>query len=227
MSPFDQQVAAIADGVLSGTQIAERLGCTVARVKKALARNPHIPRRRVGPPPGERNPSWRGGRIVDLDGYVLLSTRPTRILEHRSVMERKLGRLLLPGEVVDHVDGITIHNDPTNLRVFASNSEHLASTIAYKAKQISQTGKRNVKAQKKNLVGRVLEPVDTYRLRKERGDVRLHAILRAALELGIRHPCLLGTTHWLEQSGIDPTSRPSLERAWADLMRRYDEDLAR
>jgi hypothetical protein len=198
MSPFDQQVAAIADGVLSGTQIAERLGCTVARVKKALARNPHIPRRRVGPPPGERNPSWRGGRIVDLDGYVLLSTRPTRILEHRSVMERKLGRLLLPGEVVDHVDGITIHNDPTNL-----------------------------KAQKKNLVGRVLEPVDTYRLRKERGDVRLHAILRAALELGIRHPCLLGTTHWLEQSGIDPTSRPSLERAWADLMRRYDEDLAR
>lgn len=226
MSPFDQQVAAIADGILSRTQIAEQLGCTEARVKKALARNPHIPRRRVGPPPGERNPAWVGGRMVDLDGYVLLATKPTRISEHRVVMERELGRPLLPGEVVAHIDGITIHNAPANLRLFATNGEHLRATISDREKQVSQAGKRNIRAQKKNLVGTVLAPVDTYRLRKERGDVRRLAILRAALELGTAHPCLLGTTHWLEQSGIDPTSRPSLERALADLKCRYDADLA-
>lgn len=227
MSPFDEQVAAIADGVLSRTQIAERLGCTAARVKKALERNPHIPRRPVGPPPGERNASWVGGRMVDLDGYVLLQTRPTRVLEHRVVMERKLGRSLLPGEVVDHIDGITIHNDPSNLRLFSSNGDHLAATIVGKKKQISRSGRRNISAQKTGLVGQVFEFVDTYRLRKERGDVRLLAILRGALELGIEHPALSGTRHWLTQSGIDPLSRPSLERALDDLRSRYDADLAR
>ena len=224
MSPFDQQVAAIADGFLSRTQIAEQLGCTAARVKKALARNPHIPRRPVGPPPGKRNPAWIGGRMVDLDGYVLLSTKPTRVSEHRVVMEQKLGRLLLPGEVVDHIDGITIHNDPTNLRLFASNGEHLASTSTG-SRAWSVLGRQNIGRRTDR--GIEIQRVDTYRLRKERGDVRLHAILRAALELGTEHPCLLGTTHWLEQSGIDPTSRPSLERAWGDLMRRFDEDLTR
>jgi hypothetical protein len=40
-------------------------------------------------------------------------------------MHQKLGRVLLPGEVVDHIDGNKTNNDPSNLQLFASNAEHL------------------------------------------------------------------------------------------------------
>jgi hypothetical protein len=46
-------------------------------------------------------------------------------MEHIVVMERKLGRSLLPGEVVHHDDDNPQNNDPANLMVFPSNSEHL------------------------------------------------------------------------------------------------------
>jgi hypothetical protein len=222
MSPFDQQVAALSDGVLTRAQIAERLGSTPSRVKKALARHPHLPRPSVGPPTGARNPAWRGGRQVDQDGYVVLQRLPTRQLEHRLVMEKALGRPLRPEEVVDHIDGITIHNDPANLRLFSSNGEHLQAT-ATGVRKWSAAGRRNIGTRTDR--GRVCEPVDIYRRRKARGDVRLRALLRAALELGIEHPCLSGNLHWLTQNGIDPTSRPSLERAWAELEHRYAADL--
>lgn len=203
-------------------EIASKLDCSyryTGRVLKAAGIE-------LGYARGEHNPAWRGGRKVDLDGYVLLETSPRRRLEHRQVMAETLGRPLLPEEVVDHIDGITIHNAPSNLRVFASNGEHLKATLTGIPKAISLSGSSNIRAQKKSLVGTSLAPVDTYRLRKERGDVRLRAILRAALELGIAHPCLSGTLHWLEQAGIDPASRSSLRRGWRDLCERWERDLA-
>lgn len=44
--------------------------------------------------------------------------------EHRTVAEQKLGRALLPGEVVHHIDEVKRNNDPANLEVFASQAEH-------------------------------------------------------------------------------------------------------
>lgn len=43
---------------------------------------------------------------------------------HRVVAEEKLGRPLEPGEVVHHKDGNKRNNDPDNLEIFPSQSEH-------------------------------------------------------------------------------------------------------
>lgn len=44
--------------------------------------------------------------------------------EHRTVAAEKLGRPLRKGEVVHHIDRNPRNNDPDNLRVFSSQSEH-------------------------------------------------------------------------------------------------------
>ncbi|MBQ1361514.1 MAG: HNH endonuclease, partial [Oscillospiraceae bacterium] len=55
---------------------------------------------------------------------------------HRIVAEQILGRALLPGEVVHHIDGNKRNNDPANLMVFASQSEHAAWHMAHRSGEV-------------------------------------------------------------------------------------------
>lgn len=52
---------------------------------------------------------------------------------HRAIAELLIGRPLEPGEVVHHRDGNKLNNDPTNLEVLPSQSQH--ASIHFKGKQ--------------------------------------------------------------------------------------------
>lgn len=80
---------------------------------------------------GALNPSWKGGTYLS-GGYrfILASGHPYAnrngyVREHRLVMERVLGRYLLPIEVVHHENGDRLDNRACNLLLCCSQSEHL------------------------------------------------------------------------------------------------------
>ena len=58
------------------------------------------------------------------NGNGVTYTKLYGVHEHRLVAEKKIGRKLLPGEVVHHIDGNKRNNNPDNLIVFPSQSAH-------------------------------------------------------------------------------------------------------
>ena len=136
---------------LTISEIAERIGKTPKAVQKIFRRY-NFPRlHNIAPPRQEERLGWKGGmKIVKGYEYQRTPDHPHAskhgryVAVHRLVMEKKLGRYLLPTEVVDHIDGNTRNNHPDNLRVFASNADHLRVTLVGRCPKWSEDGKRRI-----------------------------------------------------------------------------------
>lgn len=232
MNENTQKIIDLSDGVRSSTKIAEIVGLAPRYVRKVMLRY-DLPRCGEGAQPGKGNHQYKSGRRIDFDGYVLVPApkdhpyarkrtgRDSKLMyEHRFVLEQTLGRYLLPEEVVDHIDGLTLHNSPENLRLFPSNAEHLTETRAGIAPKISEAGRRNIGL--RTDLRQEISRVDMHAVRRARGDVRLRQILLAALSLGTSSPFLLGSCHHTKKAGADLSSRSTTERALVDLYARWE-----
>lgn len=89
---------------------------------------------------GVESPSWRGGKYKRKgDGYIFIRTNSTGYtLEHRLVMEKKLGRQLKSWEIVHHLNGIRDDNRETNLCVVTRKTHDLRSYTKQLQKRIQK-----------------------------------------------------------------------------------------
>jgi hypothetical protein len=106
---------------------------------------------RIDEQSGNGNPSWKGGRIFDAEGYVLVKMRkhPNAnslgyVREHRLVMEEYIGRYLKRNEVVHHRNKKRADNRIENLRLFSGNGKHLKHELTGKKKKMTKEGRKRI-----------------------------------------------------------------------------------
>jgi hypothetical protein len=135
-----------ADGLYSH-EIAEKLGTTPKAIQKIFRAYGFPSLQNFHPPREHERVGWKGG-VKEVKGYLYkrspghpqASKHGNYVAVHRLVLEAKLGRYLLPTEVVDHIDGDPKNNHPDNLRAFSSNAEHLRETLTGKFPDWSSEG---------------------------------------------------------------------------------------
>lgn len=75
---------------------------------------------------GKGSPTWKGGKIKHKKGYVLKMAKDHPrsksnngyVFEHILVMEKKLGRYLVKGENIHHINGVKDDNRIKNLELW-------------------------------------------------------------------------------------------------------------
>ena len=124
---------------LSAQQVAKACNCNIGTILKWLGKF-NIPKRGRAEATklwfkrndssirGANHPRWKGGRKMS-GGYVQIY-KPEHpfatnryVMEHRIVMERKIGRTLHSWETVHHINGVKNDNRIRNLKLLP-RSEH-------------------------------------------------------------------------------------------------------
>jgi len=155
----------------TSAEIADVLDVNPETVRKfARCRNIQIRREEMS---GVNHPCWKDGTTKDRSGYLLCRVpvdgpygyliraiqrrgkagqdRAGYAPVHRIVMHNTLGRQLTKGEVVDHIDGNILNNDPSNLRLFASNADHLRETLKGRIPVWTEEGKKRMTGRPKRI----------------------------------------------------------------------------
>lgn len=136
---------------MSMTAIAKMWGCSPISIGRLVKRY-GIPARKTGPLPGHEHPEWKGG-IRMCKGYVYrycpdhphATKHGKAVAEHRLVMEKHLGRYLLPSEVVHHINGDPLDNRIENLELHENNAAHLRSSLKGKCPKWTKQGLANIR----------------------------------------------------------------------------------
>jgi len=97
---------------------------------------------------GSEHPAWKGGVVVDKQGYLReyapdhpRANMGRYVKQHHLVMERHLGRLLLPGESVHHANGNKQDNRIENLELWATSQpsgQRVADLLAWAREVIAR-----------------------------------------------------------------------------------------
>lgn len=132
------------DGELDRMRELHAAGMGQMRISLALGRSQSFvsrAMRRFGIAPkeerGAKHGHWKGGRymtqgywramVTSADSLACMANQNGYVLEHRLVMARKLGRPLLKGETVHHIDGVRSNNAPENLQLRqGKHGKHIA-----------------------------------------------------------------------------------------------------
>lgn len=127
-------------------KIAEKYDCGVRCIRRSLRRTCTSTEGRSSMP-GNRNPAWKGGRIQEKGGYILLHmpNNPMAdshgyVREHRFVISQLLGRPLKKEEVIHHKNKDVSDNRLENLLLFSSNGIHLGVELQGKKPQWTKEG---------------------------------------------------------------------------------------
>ena len=90
--------------------------------------------------------AWRpiGDIRVNIDGYAQVKTGPSKWEKHHShVMEKAIGRKLLPGEEVHHMNGVRSDNRIENLELWSKSQppgQRVADKVTWAREILSTYG---------------------------------------------------------------------------------------